>query len=230
VVANIIYEQAYLDMELVFKDRVHAGELLAEKLRSYVGKKETLVLAIPAGGVPVGHVLAKKLHIPFDVLIIRKIQIPWNTEAGFGAVTSDDITIFNEPLMAQLRLTKKQVEQCRSRTLEVVKERIKKLRGDAPFPELVDKTVILVDDGLASGFTMLAAVKSVRRKKAKKVVVAVPTASKSAIELVAPNVDELICLNIRSGPIFAVADAYRNWYDLSDDEVIEILKLTSDAS
>ena len=230
MVANIIYEQAYLDMELVFKDRVHAGELLAEKLRSYAGKKETLVLAIPAGGVPVGHVLAKKLHIPFDVLIVRKIQIPWNTEAGFGAVTSDDITIFNEPLMAQLRLTKKQVEQCRSRTLEVVKERIKKLRGDTPFPELVDKTVILVDDGLASGFTMLAAVKSVRRKKSKKVVVAVPTASKSAIELVAPNVDELICLNIRSGPIFAVADAYRNWYDLSDDEVIEILKLTSDAS
>ena len=101
---------------------------------------------------------------------------------------------------------------------------MQKFRGNRPFPVLNGRTVILVDDGLASGFTMLAAVESIRTKQPEKIVVAVPTASAGAIELLASSVDELVCFNIRGGPIFAVADAYENWYDLSDDEVLELLR------
>ena len=101
---------------------------------------------------------------------------------------------------------------------------MRKFRSNRPFPDLNGKTVILVDDGLASGFTMLAAAESIRTKQPEKIVIAVPTASAGAIELLAPNVDELVCLNVRCGPIFAVADAYEKWYDLSDDEVLEFLR------
>ena len=223
-ISNVIEELAYRDRELVFKDRLHAGELLAEKLRLYVACENVQALAIPAGGVPVGYVLAEKLDMPLDVVIVRKIQIPWNTEAGFGAVTWDGRPILNEPLVAQLGLGGEVVEQCISRTRQMVYERNQRLRGGRPFPDLSGRTVILVDDGLASGFSMLAATESIKTRHPRKIVVAVPTGSADAIVLLAPNVDELVCLNVRRGPIFAVADAYENWYDLSDDEVLEYLK------
>jgi predicted phosphoribosyltransferase len=223
-ISNLVEESAYRDREFVFKDRLHAGELMVEKLRPRVAKGKVQVLAIPAGGVPVGYALAERLKIPLDVVIVRKIQIPWNTEAGFGAVTWDGRPILNEPLLAQLGLSAEIVEQCISRTREMVRERNQRLRGGKPFPDLTGRTIILVDDGLASGFSMLAAAESIKTQCPSKILVAVPTGSAHAIALLAPKVDELICLNVRSGPIFAVADAYENWYDLSDDEVLEYLR------
>ncbi len=223
-VSNLIEDSAYRNRKFVFKDRLHAGELLADKLRSVVTDGNMQVLAIPAGGVPVGYVLAEKLKIPFDVVVVRKIQIPWNTEAGFGAVTWDGRPILNDPLIVQLGLNAEAVEQCISRTQQMVQERNQRLRGGGPFPELSGRTVILVDDGLASGFSMLAAAESIKTRHPRKIVVAVPTGSAHAIALLAQKVDELVCLNVRSGPVFAVADAYENWYDLSDDEVLEYLR------
>ena len=223
-ISNLIEDSAYRDRDSIFKDRLHAGKLLAEKLRPRVANEKVQVLAIPAGGVPVGYALAKRLKIPLDVVIVRKIQIPWNTEAGFGAVTCDGRPILNEPLLAQLGLSAEVVEQCISRTREMVRERNRRLRGGRPFPDLTGRTIILVDDGLASGFSMLAAAESIKTQRPSKMLVAVPTGSAHAIALLAPKVDELICLNVRSGPIFAVADAYENWYDLSDDEVLEYLR------
>jgi len=222
--SNVIDEPAYRDRRFVFKDRLHAGELLAIKLKGYVDKGNVQLLAIPAGGVPVGYMVARGLGVPLDVIIVRKVQIPWNPEAGFGAVAWDGTVILNEPLVGQLGLTTELVQWCVSKTQEGVGERLEKFRGEKPPPDLRDKTVILVDDGLASGFTMLVAVKSVRNRGPEKVIVAVPTASTSAVQLVAPSVDKLICLNIRGGPFFAVADAYKKWYDLSDEEVVEILR------
>ncbi|MBS7643186.1 phosphoribosyltransferase [Candidatus Bathyarchaeota archaeon] len=221
---NVIDEPKFKNKQFIFKDRVHAGELLANKLRNYVNKINVQLLAIPAGGVPVGYTVAKNFNFPFDVIIARKIQIPWNTEAGFGAISYDGTVLLNERLITQLGLTTEIVQWCISQTRKIIHERLKKFRGNKPFPELRKKTVILVDDGLASGWTMLAAVKSVRKQSPAKIVVAVPTASTSAVELVAPTVDKLICLNIRSGPVFAVADAYQKWYDLADEEVVEILR------
>jgi len=222
---DIVEESTYRDRELIFKDRLHAGELLAEKLRPRV--KNLQILAIPAGGVPVAYTVAKILGAPFDVMVVRKIQIPWNTEAGFGAVTWDGTVILNEPLVAQLGLSDEVVQQCVARTRQMVEVRLKRFRGERPLPDLRGRRVVLIDDGLASGFTMLAAVKSVKGQSPNEVTVAVPTASLGAVELLAPNVDRLVCLNIRGGSIFAVADAYRNWYDLTDEEVMKYLRQPS---
>jgi len=222
--ARIIEDPAFRERVFVFRDRVEAGKLLAEKLREYAGKGNVIVLTVPAGGVPVGYAVAKELAIPMDLAVVRKVQIPWNTEAGFGAVTWDGETVLNEPLVEQLGLTREEIEGSISKTKRIIQERLRKFRGYRPMPHLRDKVVILVDDGLASGFTMLAAARSARKRTPEKVIVAVPTASLGAVELLAPEVDEIVCLNIRSGPSFAVANAYESWYDLTDEEVIRILE------
>ena len=222
--AKIVEDPAFRERVFVFRDRVEAGKLLAEKLREYSGKGNVILLAVPAGGVPVGYAVAKELAVPMDLAVVRKVQIPWNTEAGFGAVAWDDEIVLNAPLVEQLGLTREEIEGSISKTRRIIQERLRKFRGDKPMPHLRDKVVLLVDDGLASGFTMLAAARSARKRTPEKIIVAVPTASMGAVELLAPEVDELVCLNMRSGLSFAVADAYESWYDLTDEEVIRILK------
>jgi putative phosphoribosyl transferase len=224
VMARIIEEPAYRECTCIFRDRFEAGKLLAEKLRKYAGKANVILLAVPAGGIPVGYVVAHELGIPMEVAIVRKVQIPWNTEAGFGALTWDGETVLNKHLIRNLGLTEEIIEESISKTRGIIQERLRKFRRNRPLPNLRGKTVVLTDDGLASGFTMLAAVRSVKKMKAESIAVAVPTASIGAIELLSAEVDEIVCLNIRSGPAFAVADAYKNWYDLTDENVIEILE------
>ncbi len=206
----------------VFKDRTEAGRQLSLKLSAY-SASDALVLAIPAGGVPVASEVSKGLKLPMDVLIVRKIQMPGATEAGFGAVGPDGEAIFNERLLRSLRLTKEVVEQQVEKTRKVLEARNRLYREAGPFPELHDKTVILVDDGLASGYTMSEAVRFVKRKGVQKVIIAAPTASESSINLLLPEVDEIYILNIRGLP-FAVAEAYQQWYDVGDEEVLSILK------
>jgi len=223
---KIIEEPAYRERTFIFRDRFHAGQLLAKKLQKYTANRKVIVLAVPAGGVPVGYTIAKELCITMDVIIVRKLQIPWNTEAGFGALAWDGETVLNRDLVSHLRLTGMMIGEAILKTRKLVFERMKRYRGDKPLPDLRGKVVILVDDGLASGFTMLAAARSVRKREPEKVVIAVPTASAGAIKRLAAEVDETICLNVRSGPIFAVADAYMKWYDLTDEEVTDILEKT----
>lgn len=207
----------------VFEDRSHAGTVLAEKLKDYAGTN-AVIFAIPAGGVPVAAVLATRLHVPFDVLVVRKIHIPWNREAGFGALSWDGTILFNEPLLELLKLPQEEVERCIAEEQEEIERRLKLFRGDKSFPDITGKAAIVVDDGLASGFTMLVALTSLRKKKPEELVVAVPTASLSAIQMIRKEAEKIVCLNIREGRTFAVADAYKNWYDLGDDEVVAILK------
>lgn len=221
--AKIVENSAYRDRTSVFRDRVEAGKVLADALKEYAGNPDVIVLAVPAGGVPVGRMIAKELVVPMDVIVARKIQIPWSPEAGFGAAAWDGKFILNEELVKQLHLTEAEMEQAVAETKRNVDERFRKFRGNKRFPNLVGKIVILVDDGLASGYTMLVAVRSVKEKAPKKIVVAVPTASRGAIELLVPEVDEIVCPNIRSGESFAVAESYENWYDLTDEEVLELL-------
>lgn len=223
MIEKIVEEPNYRDRVSVFRDRFQAGKLLADKLHEYSGNPNVIILALPAGGVPVGYTVAKELAVQVDVIIVRKIQIPWNTEAGFGAITWDGKILLNEDLVKQLDLTEEEIESAIQKTKSNVQERLRKFRDDKPAPNLADKVVILVDDGLASGFTMLAAARSVRESKPKKIIVAVPTASLGAIEMLSPAVDVIVCLNVRSGPSFAVAEAYENWYDLTDDEVLKII-------
>ena len=220
---KIIYEKSLMDMVYVFEDREDAGRMLAKKLRK-LKIERAIILAIPSGGVPVGYAISRELGIPMDLMISRKVQIPYNPEAGFGAVAPDGSTILNEPLVRELGLKEEEITFLARQVLEEIERRNKVFRGDRPLPDLIGKTVILVDDGLASGYTMLAAIKSVKKRKPKRVIVAVPTAPPSSARLVAQHVDKLICLNIRRGPFFAVADAYQKWYDLKDREVMDYIR------
>ncbi len=221
---RIIEDQSLRERSPVFRDRFDAGKRLAEKLRTEVSRDDTVILAIPNGGVPIAHEIANETDIPMDVVIVRKVQIPWNTEAGFGAVTWNDEVTLNGNLVARLGLTEKEVMESVAKTRRIILERLQKFRGNRPMPDLKGKTVVLVDDGLASGVTMLATTRAVEKMNAGKIIVAVPTGSLGAVEALSHEVDEIVCLNIRSRPVFAVADAYERWYDVADEEVMETLK------
>jgi len=221
--AEIIEESSFRNRMYVFKDRFHAGELLAERLMEYGGRGDAHILAIPAGGVQVALPIFKRLRLPIDLAVTRKLHIPWNREAGFGAVTWDGVMFLNEPLASALHLTREEIDRVVVEEKEAILRRLKLFRGDKPFPDLRNKAIIIVDDGLASGFSMLATARSIEERGAKEIIVAVPTASLSAIDLLKPHVDRIVCLNIRTGTVFAVADAYKQWYDLEDNDVMEIL-------
>jgi putative phosphoribosyl transferase len=167
--AEIVDEPNFRNRIHVFDNRIHAGELLAQKLEDYQGKKDAYVLAIPAGGVQVAFIVAQRLTIPLDLAITRKLHVPWNKEAGFGAISWDGTMFLNEPLIASLRLTKDDIDRCLDEEKDVIRSRMNKFRGNKPFPDLKDKSVIIVDDGLASGFSMLTTLKRsnewVRRRR-----------------------------------------------------------------
>ena len=211
------------ERRFVFLDRHDAGRQLGAFLKTLPALRDPLVLAIPAGGVPIGREVAGALGAPLSLAIVRKIRIPGTTESGFGAVTWDGQVLINEELRAALALPETEVDRAIADTRENVNERVDRFTGGQAMPSPAGKTVILTDDGLASGFTMLAAVQSIRRKKPARIIVAVPTASAPAARLVSGQVDQLVCLNIRSSRMFAVADAYEQWYDLDDREVLEEL-------
>lgn len=205
----------------IFKDRVEAGKKLGEKLKK-LNLENLVVVAIPSGGVPVGKEVAKSLDCPLDLIIVRKIQFPWTTEAGFGAVAADGTLYlgpeaegFNEKIVKEQ--IKKAIKKVKHREELFLRER-KKI-------DLKNKTAILIDDGLAAGSTMLTAVQSIQKRKPKKIIVAVPTASANAVRLIKPHVNQLISLYIHPQNLpFAVASSYQNWRDLGDEEVLSLIK------
>lgn len=207
---------------ILFKDRTEAGRKLGKELKGYKDQNP-VVLAIPAGGVPVAVEVAKFLECPLDLVIVRKIQYPWTTEAGFGAATADGI-VWLGPEAEKLppEIVKAQTQKA----LKEVKHRVKVFLGKRKETNLAAKTAILVDDGLAAGSTMMAAIKSVRKKKPAKIFVAIPTASAGAVNLLKNHADGIIDLYVHpEGLPFAVASSYKNWYDLTDEEVKEYLKM-----
>ena len=207
----------------VFADRKHAGEILGDMLLSFRDSNAVL-LAIPAGGLPVAVVLQKKIGIELDVAVVSKITLPWNTEAGYGAIAFDGTCRLNQAMLAHIRLGEDQIQEGKVNTLKKVNLRVKRLRGDRPFPELTDRAVLLVDDGLASGFTLLVAAEAVRKTGAASITVAVPTGHSESIQRILEQVDAVYCPNIRSGMRFAVADAYEYWSDVTEEELPGLLK------
>ena len=224
---KLIQDENLKNRVYIFEDRDEAGEKLAEFIKKSTDKN-SIVLAIPSGGVPVGKKISKKLKIPFDLILVKKITYPWNTESGFGAISIEGDYILNEEAVRYTGLTDEIIKKQKEKTVQTLKHRNKIFRKNRPFPEVKGKTVIIIDDGLASGYTILTAIRMVKKKEPKKIIVAVPTCSKSAVEKILPEVDAVFCLNYRDFYPYAVADAYKNWYDLTDEDVLYYLKEEKD--
>ena len=220
--ANVVDLPDLRDQVGVFRNRNHAGEILAGMLEVY-SDSDAMVMAIPAGGVPVGKVLAEKLSLPFDLAVVNKITLPWNTEVGYGAVAFDGSVRLNNDLVARLGLTDEEIQQGISKTSAKVTHRVKNLRGEQALPDLSASQIILVDDGLASGFTMYVAVEAVQKAGMTSITVAVPTGHQRSVVSIAGEVDTLYCANMRGGYHFAVADAYLRWSDAGEKEVVSLL-------
>ncbi|MCS6815882.1 MAG: phosphoribosyltransferase family protein [Blastocatellia bacterium] len=206
-----------------FRDRTEAGHQLAARLLAY-RDSETLVLGIARGGVVVGAPIADALQAELDVIAPRKLPIPFNPEAGFGAIAEDGTMYLNSVLVRALDLREEEIREIAADVLAEVRRRVARYRGDRPPPRVKGRPVILVDDGLATGYTMLAAIESVKKDAPARLVVAVPVSPLSTLRSIEPHVDELICLIARETEVFAVADFYEDFRDLRDEEVIALLE------
>jgi putative phosphoribosyl transferase len=219
---NIIDLSEMRDKQRVFSDRPKAGLVLADMLKAYKNSS-TLVMAIPAGGVPVALGIGQTLNLAVSVAVVSKITLPWNTEVGYGAVAFDGTVRLNDQLLSRLGLTEEQIDEGIDHTSQKVRRRVERFSQELPFPDLKNKTVFLVDDGLASGFTMLTAVEAVKKAGVGSLNIAVPTAHMESLQRVAQEVDAIYCANVRSGFFFAVADAYKKWYDIGEEELFEMI-------
>jgi putative phosphoribosyl transferase len=206
----------------VFKDRASAGKLLADRLKDY-RNSNSIVMGIPAGGIAVAAEIAKELNLLLDIAVVSKITLPWNPEAGYGAVAFDGTVMLNEELLPRLDLRNQEIQEGIKKTEQKVAARVAMFRGNRPLPDL-KRPIILVDDGLASGFTLHVAIKALRKAGATNVVVAVPTCHLESAQMILEEVEAIYCPNVRSGLSFAVADAYEQWSDLTEQEVIIILQ------
>ncbi|MGQ9630464.1 MAG: phosphoribosyltransferase [bacterium] len=211
-----------------FRDREKAGELLAEHLDHLRGRSP-VVLAIPRGGVPVAYPVALRLRAPLDLVIPRKLPIPWNPEAGFGAITADGTLILNRELMNRVGISERIAQDVAREVQREVIRRTEEYRRGRPPADLRGKSVVLIDDGLASGFTMLAAIKSARKQHPASITVAVPVSPRSSANRVRASADDLVALLIQDAWQFAVASFYESFPDLSDSEVIRYLDMAREA-
>lgn len=203
----------------MFIDRTDAGVQLAERLSRFKNQN-VLILAIPRGGVEVGFVVAQKLQVDFSIVVSRKLPFPDNPESGFGAIAEDGSTfIFRE---FTYWLNTNRIQQIVEEQKSVIKDRIAVLRNNQKLPEIKDRIVILIDDGIAMGSTMMAAIQLCKNRNPEKIIVAVPVSGKSTADMIAKEVDELVVLEIPD-KFRAVAEVYRNWYDLTDEDVLKIL-------
>jgi putative phosphoribosyl transferase len=210
---------------VTFKDRVEAGKRLAEALKSFRGK-DVVVLGIPRGGVVVANEVAKVLGAPLDIVVTRKIEAPGEPEFALGAVTQEGDVVIDRQTAESLGATPQYLNDQIRRKREEVNDRMRRLRGDAPYPELEGKVVLIIDDGIATGKSITAAVISVKKRKPKEVVVAVPVAPREAIETLSAEGTRVVCLQT-PGSFFAIGEFYRDFDQVDDAEVIRIMTESS---
>lgn len=210
--------------DLPFRDRIQAGQVLSQKLKAYADRPDVIVLALPRGGVPVAREVARVLHVPLDVFLVRKLGTPGQEELAMGAIASGGIRVLNEEVVSSLHLSQLVIEQVTARELRELARRERLYREGRPQLDVTDNVVILVDDGLATGSTMRAAVMALRQAKAKRIVVAVPIAAAPAYRDLHQKVDELICLHTPE-PFYSVGFWYEDFSQTSDEDIREVLEL-----
>lgn len=210
-------------MSMVFRDRADAGKRLAVELGHYRDRSNVLVLGLPRGGVVVAAEVARALHCPLDVLIVKKLGFPTNAELAVGAISETGAVVFNEDLIAVYGVSREYLDREAARKREEIDRRVSLYRGGRRGPELAGKTVILVDDGVATGATVKAAIASLRQERVARLVVAMPVAAPDAERELSQMADEWACLQAPFG-FMAVGGYYQDFDQVEDDEVVEILK------
>jgi predicted phosphoribosyltransferase len=209
-------------MAVPFRDRAEAGRLLAGRLIRYANRHDVQVLALPRGGVPVALEVALALNAPLDVFTVRKLGVPGHEELAMGAIATGGVQVLNRDVVDGLRIPRALIEQVSAREREELVRRERLYRDDRPVPDLHNRIVILIDDGLATGSTMHAAVAALRKLRPARIVVAVPTAAPSTCDEFKAEVDEIICAETPQ-PFYAVGAWYEDFTQITDDQVREML-------
>lgn len=206
-----------------FHDRRDAGRKLAQELLHYANRSDVIVLALPRGGVPVAYEVALALNVPLDIFIVRKLGLPGHEELAIGAIASGDIRVLNEEIIRMLHIPEKVIDHVARQEFEELQRREHSYRGDRPPVELHDKTVILVDDGLATGASMRAAITGLRTRQPNRIIVAVPTAAPETCQAFEREVDEIVCA-ITPEPFLGVGRWYEDFSQTTDEEVHLLLQ------
>lgn len=209
-----------------FADRADAGRALARMLRTYKDRDDVVVLALPRGGVPVAHEIARDLNAPLDVFVVRKLGFPGHEEFALGAIASGGVRVLNPEAFRITHFSEEEISQIAAKELGELKRRELSYRGDRPVIEVQGKTVVLADDGLATGSTMRAAVQALRLMAPKRIVVAVPVGSADACELLSRDADEVVCAKVPD-PFHSVGEWYLDFRQTSDEQVHELLDESS---
>lgn len=209
-----------------FRDRADAGRQLAQRLRDYAGRDDVLVLALPRGGVPVAYEVAAALDVPLDVFLVRKLGVPGQEELAMGAIASGGVRVLNDHVVRTLGISEEEIDRVAVQEQRELERRERAYRKGRPPPELRDRTVILIDDGLATGSTMRAAIDAVRQQGAREVIVAVPVAAVSTCEEFRREVDDIVCAQTPE-PFYAVGLWYEDFSQTTDEEVYELLERTA---
>lgn len=209
---------------MIFANRTEAGRSLAWRLEKFANRRDMIVLGIPRGGVPVAYEVAKTLHVPLDVLVLRKLGVPGHEELAFGAIALGGTRVLNRHILRQVGLATSEVETITEKERAELLRREAEYRGNLPPLELNGETVILVDDGIATGASLLAGIRAVRALQPARIVVTVPVAPPETCERLADEVDEIICVATPE-PFGAVGQFYDDFSEVPDGTVVELLKL-----
>jgi predicted phosphoribosyltransferase len=209
---------------MLFRDRAEAGRTLARKLRANTGRDDVVVLGLPRGGVPVAFEVAQALDVPLEIFLVRKLGVPGHEELAMGAIASGGVRVVSGDVVRQLQLPPDAIEAVAATEQRELERRERAYRGDAPPPDVRGKTVVLVDDGLATGSTMRAAVAALRQQGPARIVVAVPVAARSTCDELRAVADEVVCA-VTPEPFLAVGQWYQDFSQTTDDEVRELLRL-----
>ncbi len=210
-----------------FKDRSDAGKRLAAKLQVYANRPDVVVLGLPRGGIPVAFEVARKLRLSLDVFVVRKLGVPGREELAMGAIASGGVEVLNDNIVRGLNISRTVIESVARKEGEELKRREQLYRGNRASLNVKDLTVILVDDGLATGATMRAAVQALRRQKPVSVIVAVPVASPEACQELGDEADDIVCA-ITPEPFYSVGSWYEDFSQTTDDEVRTLLKMANE--
>jgi predicted phosphoribosyltransferase len=208
----------------IFKDRRHAGRALAAALgNKYVGRTDVVVLALPRGGVPVAYEVARSLGAPLDVLVVRKLGVPGREELAMGAIVSGGLCVLNNDVVRSFGITKEDILEAARTEKQELERRARAYRGERPPADVLGKTVILIDDGLATGSTLRAAIQAVRQRDPARVVAAVPVAAPEACSEMSDEADDMICA-VTPEPFYSVGLWYQDFSQTTDEEVRELLE------